>query len=194
MSFKTPADSIGWKGTGIHEHFVQFFDEDSALVESACAFLGGGLLVGGACIVIASKDQRRAIERVLTDSGFDLDSARQWNDYIALDASETLAQFMVDGRPDANKFAAVIGPVIAKAEVDHQRVLALGTMVAVLASNGQHDAALELEKLWNALTERHRFSLYCAYPNSAFESKGHAQALRDVCAEHSAVVGKAPFA
>jgi hypothetical protein len=184
---------VGWKGTGAHEHFVQFFEQDAALVESARGFLGGGLLAGAACIVIATADQRHAIERGLIDSGFDLESARQWNQYVSLDASETLARFMVDGRPDAQKFAAIIGPEIAKLETRHERVLALGTMVAVLASDGQHAAAVELEKLWNKLAEHHRFSLFCAYPAAAFRDECHAQALLDVCAQHSATFGSGSF-
>ena len=170
-----------------HEHFVQFYDEDIVLVDSIAGFLGGGLIAGAACIVIATSDHRIHIGARLRARGFDMDHATETGQYIALDAETVLASLMVDGRPDSAKFDQVIGPIIARAELRYPRVLAFGEMVALLSQDGKHDMAIELEKLWNKLAVRHAFSLFCAYPRHAF-SADERIALGHICNQHSAVV------
>jgi hypothetical protein len=170
-----------------HEHFVQFYDEDAALLESVAGFLGGGLLAGASCIVIATREHRVHLGARLRARGFDMDDAGETRQYIALDAETVLADVMVDGNPDPGKFDEFFGPVIASAELRHPRVLAFGEMVGLLSQDGKHDAAIELEKLWNRLATRHAFSLFCAYPRSAFSANARA-AIERVCGQHSAVV------
>ena len=170
-----------------HEHFVQFYDEDEVLLESVAGFLGGGLLAGAGCIVIATREHRLHLGARLRARGFDMDDALESRQYVALDAETVLADLMVDGRPDARKFNDAVGPVIASAELRYPRVLAFGEMVALLSQDGKHDAAVELEKLWNQLATRHAFSLFCAYPRNAFGADDRA-AIEHVCKQHSAVV------
>jgi hypothetical protein len=179
--------SGGWKGMREHEHFVQFYDEDAALLESVAGFLGGGLLAGAGCIVIATREHRVHLGARLRARGFDMDDAVQARQYVALDAETVLASLMVDGSLDPEKFDEIIGPVVASAELRHPRVLAFGEMVALLSQAGNHAAAIELEKLWNRLAMRHAFSLFCAYPRSAFGDDDR-HAIEHVCEQHSAVV------
>src|SRR5580704_17708073 len=61
-------------------------------------------------------------------------------------------------------------------------------MVALLWSEGNIDAALKLEQLWNDLAHSHSFDLHCAYPMKGFDQEGYSQAFLDLCAEHSHVV------
>jgi two-component system CheB/CheR fusion protein len=61
-------------------------------------------------------------------------------------------------------------------------------MVALLWSEGNFDAALKLEQLWNGLVRAHDFQLQCAYPMEGFSQNGHSQAFRNICAEHSHVI------
>jgi signal transduction histidine kinase/ActR/RegA family two-component response regulator len=60
-------------------------------------------------------------------------------------------------------------------------------MVALLASAGDFEAAVQLEQLWNALRTKHEFSLFCAYSLSSFSGQSSA-ALIDLCGQHSRVV------
>ncbi|HEY5780772.1 MAG TPA: hypothetical protein VIT66_02725, partial [Lysobacter sp.] len=52
--------------------------------------------------------------------------------------------------------------------------------VALLWHRGEHEATIELERLWSKLCSRLEFSLLCAYPRSA-ES---AQAFGSICEQH----------
>ena len=173
---------------GENAHFVQFFNEDDVLLDSVCGFIGGGLLAGSACVVISMPERIRQLELRLVDRGFDIASARQWKQYSTLDAADTLSKFMVDGLPDAELFDAVVGAVIAAADAKHPRVLAFGEMVGLLWSAGNREGAIQLEKLWNALSKRYGFSLFCAYPAHEIDRETHAQAFHDICAEHGGVI------
>jgi Histidine kinase-like ATPase domain len=54
----------------------------------------------------------------------------------------------------------------------------------------EHEAAIELESLWNGLGRELSFSLFCAYPAASVMGSGHADALHRVCHLHSAVVDR----
>jgi hypothetical protein len=180
--------SGGWKGMAEHAHFVQFFNEDDVLLDSVCGFIGGGLLAGAACVVIATPKRIEDLESRLTARGFDLTAARAWKQYSTLDAANTLAKFMVDGLPDATLFDEVVGTAIGAADEHHPRVLAFGEMVGLLWTQGNHEAAVQLEKLWNKLAGRYAFSLFCAYRANEIDRDAHAKAFADICAEHGGVI------
>ena len=65
---------------------------------------------------------------------------------------------------------------------------AFGEMVALLAAEGSHAAAVLLESLWNDLQRVHTFSLFCGYPLDAFDGRTFAAVFGDICAEHSLVI------
>jgi len=104
-----------------------------------------------------------------------------------------MAKFMINGQPDPAKFSKIIGSVILRAaeasQGDNRRVVAFGEMVALLWAEGQDEAALRLEKLWNQLATTHSFSLHCAYPLQGFCREQFADSIKKICAEHTGIVG-----
>jgi PAS domain S-box-containing protein len=173
-------------------HVVQFYTDDTFLLDSLSRFIGTALGTGGAAIVIATEEHREGLAQRLKMRGFDLNKAVAQGRYIALDARETLAEFMVNGNPDATRFAGRMGGVIARAEAAAQgeqpRVAAFGEMVALLWAAGNSQAAIRLERLWNDLAREHSFALRCAYPMGVFHKIEHAEPFLEICGEHSAVI------
>src|SRR5438128_2163667 len=110
-------------------------------------------MAGLPAIVIATEKHRVAFVERLAASGADVDSAIAAGQLQLYDARETLAKFMVDGRPDPDRFETVVGSVVRTATL-RARVSAYGEMVDVLWRDGQTSAALELEELWNGLQSR----------------------------------------
>src|SRR3954464_13847683 len=80
-------------------HFVQFYESDEFLVDSVASYIGAGIISGEGAVVIATPDHRRAIAKKLAAQGIGVEDAQARGQYIALDAAETLAEFMVDGCP-----------------------------------------------------------------------------------------------
>ena len=147
-------------------HVVQFYEQSPYLVDRVSSFIAPGLRAGEAAIVIATPEHREMIEVQLRAHGIDVSELRAQGAYVDLDASETMARFMVNGQPDRRRFVEVIGGTITRARPQAQFpiVRAFGEMVALLWAQGRQDAAIDVEELWNELLGHHPFSLMCGYP------------------------------
>jgi len=183
-----PLATLRRAGPGGHgEHFVQFYDDERLILEGVDAFIRGGLADGAGAIVIATAPHLEELERQWTAQGVDVEAARRGRHYVPLEARETLARIVVDGRPDAGLFAAVVEPIVAEVAGRQRRVVAFGEMVSLLWEQGRHGAAVQLEVLWNDLALRHDFELLCAYRLPA-GADVPSEMLLKVCTEHTRVV------
>src|SRR5262249_23739872 len=152
-------------------------------------FADRALRSGGSAILLAKQQHLSAITPRLRGFGTTREEGPWFpGELVALDAELTLARFMVDGWPDDKRFFATIGELIATAAAKPGPVHVFGEMVGVLYEAGHHDAALQLEALWIALTKRHPFKLICAYPHTLFSNAEHTQAFEDVCGLHDCVL------
>jgi PAS domain S-box-containing protein len=189
----TLAPWVRWADHDHPAHVVQFYTEDGALLDSLDRFIGTALEAGDAAVVIATQVHRDGLSERLMTKGFDVAGALRRGQYIALDAEQTLSQFMRDGWPDAARFADVVGQVFDRARAatymgDTPRVAAFGEMVALLWAQGYPEQALRLEQLWNELASTHSFSLRCAYPITGFDRREHSEPFLRICAAHSSVL------
>jgi signal transduction histidine kinase/CheY-like chemotaxis protein len=188
------APSLDWSEFGESEHFVQFYEADEFLLTSLSGFIGMGLSMNDACIVVATNAHRESLDERLQAYGLDVLSARASGQYLPLDAAETLAKLMVDGSPEPWRFAEIIGGLVARAATNGRRVRIFGEMVALLWEQGNTDAAIRLETLWNDLRRTHPFLLFCAYPINACGGESLAEPLHGVCAGHSRVIPAESYA
>ena len=182
------APRADWNEMGESDHFVQFYETDAFLIESLGGFIGKGLSTGDACIVVATKEHREALEDRLQTDGMELTAARACGQYVSLDAAETLSEFMLDGQPDPVRFREVVGSIIRRAAEGRRRVRIFGEMVALLWAEGNYEGAISLEELWNDLSHAHSFLLFCSYPMDSLGGEAKAAPLGHVCAGHSRVI------
>jgi len=173
------------------DHFVQFYEHEPTLMASLGEFVHRAIAGDGAAIVVASASHVDALEQELRRRALDVAGARETRRLVVLDAKATLDALLVDGSPDAERFAAVIEPHIADAAARSANVAVFGEMVALLWGEEREDAAVHLEMLWNDLLARYRFSLYCAYPVAAMANRPP-QSVDAVCKAHThAIPGRA---
>jgi excisionase family DNA binding protein len=170
------------------EHIVQFYESDAALIDAVSAFIGAALAAGDIGIVIATEPHRAGVAQQLQAQRLLGPSAESREQYVALDAAETLSQLLVDGMIDSARCEEVIGGLLAWATGTGRRVRVFGEMVALLAVEGNHAAAIELEQRWNDLQQTYAFSLLCAYPLDQLGEETHTTLVHDVCAAHSRVL------
>jgi hypothetical protein len=104
-----------------------------------------------------------------------------------LDAQETLDKFMVAGWPHQGKFDRVVGDLVKRCISRGEEIAAYGEMVGLLCEQGQFDAAVRLEKLWNDLLGKRRFSLICGYPAGLFTSPAGRASYKHLCDAHHKV-------
>ena len=178
------------------EHLVQFYAEDNALLDCLAGFVAGGLRSGEAVILVLTPGHREALEERLLDyetlGQFSLAAACARDQYIALDAAETLASFMVDGAVNETLFMRVVSATVDRGRAagwwggDGRRVRVFGEMVALLWAQGNTRATIQLERAWCQLCREQGFSLLCAYPRSLFRDESEAAEISSL---HSGVLG-----
>jgi hypothetical protein len=97
---------------------------------------------------------------------------------------------MHDGRPDRDSLAEIIDDLertrVASADAPGCRLTIVGDMNVSLCRNGDVEAAIELERIWDDLTSALPFFTVCSYPVDCFE-RGGVEFYGNVCAAHSAV-------
>jgi hypothetical protein len=118
---KAPATSFGSAPLvdrlehAAYSHVVQFYSEDSALLDGLSRFIGNSIAAGDAAVVIATTCHLRELSARLHALGFDLPAAASQHRYVALDAAATLSSIMVEGWPDTSRFMEVIGTILENA-------------------------------------------------------------------------------
>ncbi len=177
-----------WSAMGASEHFVQFCETDEFLIHSVSAYIGDGLRLGDACIVLATESHRESLEERLKGDGLEVAATHLRGLYASIDAAATLSKFMVEGSPEPGRFAEVVGSMIARAAKGQRRVRIFGELVALLWADGNRAAAIRLEELWNDLGKVHAFSLFCAYPMHGFGGEAHEVEFTEICQQHARVI------
>ncbi len=181
-----PPHVVADGGTDEVGHVVHFYKSDALLADSVRRHLEPAMGAGEPVIVVATKAHRDLFEVTLLGADIDVDRARAESRYVDLDAAGTLSSLMVDGVPDPDRFASVIGTLVARVATPGRALRIYGEMVAVLGAEGNTAGAVALEDLWNDLRRSLRLSLLCAYPTGAFDGKGTSGLFRAVCVQHLA--------
>ncbi len=179
-----------WRSVAKNEHFVQFYHTSDFLIECLAGFAADGMWKGERVVVIATPEHRLRLEDRLRIKGVDVASGLVTGQLLSFDARETLDKFMVDGKPDRFAFVKVVGEIVERA-TQGRRLRAFGEMVALLWQDGNRGGAIELEHLWNELSRKHSFSLYCAYPADCATAGADGISLEHICSSHSCVLTQA---
>jgi hypothetical protein len=151
---------------------VQFSDTDAVLINEIGRAASVALDEGNAVVCIATRAHRLLLARHLADHGLDIVALRHEEQFVALDAAETLAKIIVDGKPDVIRFAEVVGACIDRAATRYPRVWIFGDMVALMCAHGDHMGAVRLEKLWRSFNKARPVFRYCAYPPNVVVGAG----------------------
>jgi hypothetical protein len=170
------------------DHLVQVYQDEAFLAEAVGDYALAGLRAGEAVLLVVTPAHRRLFLRRLAALGLYPDEALRRGQLRILDAGETLALFMLDGKPQSRAFHQKIGGVLTELRWQYPAVRVYGEMVDVLWREGLRDAAMELEELWNALGALQAFSLLCAYYMDNLEGAAYGGPLECVCKSHTHLI------
>ncbi len=176
-------------------HFVQFYKADEpALNRNVAHFLWDGLLRGDGLLVLGTLKRRESLTSHLERMGVDVPLAQRDGQLVMLDAAETLADFMVNGMPDEERFRNVIGSALqwAKPRTSSAGVRAYGELVGVLWETGLADAAIRVEECWHELLHLGGLTLFCGYPIDVFEKDFQSAEARQVLCAHTHLIPTGP--
>ena len=169
------------------EHVLQIYDNNEVFINTLSQFVGDGINSGDCTIVIATQEHIESLVSLLNEHGINVDSLKNEDQFIALDAETVLQSFMVNDWPDPIKFFNTISDLFKRASKKNRNVRAFGEMVALLWSKGLNGATVQLEHLWNQFCAEHHMTLFCAYPKSGFTEDAE-QSIKHICNTHSKVI------
>jgi hypothetical protein len=178
---------VFWGEIAPPEHVVQIYENDEVFLNLLESFVINGLTQGDCIVIIATNDHLKLLSDRLVAAGGSITSLTTDDQYIPLDAEQTLAEFMVNGWPDATLFQRTINRIVNRAKAKNRRLRAFGEMVAILWSHGLIGATMHLENLWNRVCETEAFCLLCAYPKSGF-MQDPAASMHTICHAHSKMI------
>jgi len=171
-------------------HEVGFYSDDEVLLDDLTLFAGTSLKAGSAAVVIATEEHRNSLLPRLQAYGVDVRAAIEEGRYLPLDAADALSMFMVNGMPDQGRFLEAFGNVLtmvgSAGKREHQRIAMFGECVDLLCSQGNAEAAIEMEKLGNRLNAE-GLHILCSYSLPDTRRKMGRRASQEICAAHSAV-------
>ncbi|HKR03327.1 MAG TPA: MEDS domain-containing protein [Bacteroidia bacterium] len=179
---------VFWGEIASTDHLVQIYDDVNTFLNTLGRFAASGFVAGDAVIIIATAEHLKALEMRLQLTGLDINTLKMINQYIPVNAKDALAKFMVNDVPDETLFKEFVSSLISRARKNSGRVRAFGEMVAILWDQGNKNATIELEQLWNRFCQTEAFCLFCAYPKKGF-SEDASDSLQDICTSHSKVLG-----
>jgi DcmR-like sensory protein len=174
------------------DHVVLFYRDDDELARWVGEFVLQAGYNGGSAIVITTQAHLRLVEDRLVGAGVDVATARAGGSFLALDATETMRQFVAADWPSPAGFWQAMSPLLRRAAEAGKPVYIFGEMVSLLWDAGQVNAAVELEAMWNELRSQYPMSLFCAYPAQSVHGEQHEDALGELCRAHTTVIGASP--
>jgi hypothetical protein len=184
---------VFWGEVASEEHVVQLYDNEDTFLDMLAGFAGSGFNAGDSVIIIASASHLESLSKRMKAHGIHVDSLVTNSQYIPLEAEQTLATLMSNGRPDEELFMKIIGETVKRAKKNNRKVRAFGEMVAILWERGEHEATIELENLWNKFCSREALTLFCAFPRSAFDDSPY-DSIPHICSCHSKIIDNSPRA
>jgi hypothetical protein len=170
------------------QHIAQLYTEREVLARAVGQFVGDGLRRGDGVVVFATPLLWRAPVRRLEGDGLPLQAFHRKGQLVVQDARKTLAELMIDGRPDRARFRAVIGRAIDGVQAAGFRtVRSFGEMVDILRRTDLV-ATFQLEALWNELLIERGIALLCGYSLDPFDPKIYRGLLQQVSSRHSDLI------
>ena len=133
-------------------HAMQLHGDAKSFLDGLAGFFDLALRRGDATCVIAPADVREGLAARLQGRGWDVGAGRGLDRYLVFDTAEALHRFMRNGLPDPARLAEIV------TELDHYRTTAggpssrltiFGNMSMLLSADGNTEAAMALESLWD---------------------------------------------
>jgi len=173
---------------GSGAHAVQFHSYDGRFIQGVSDLANRALRRGHVVAVVATPAVRGRVAERLQQYGWHAGELGEYGRYHAMDAEESLAGVMRDGRPDAQRLGESVAALerlrLEAADIVDPRLTLIGEIAVPLVLDGHMEEALEIERVWNRLTRALPWLGVCCYPKACFDDLTAPQPFHEVCGEH----------
>jgi hypothetical protein len=173
------------------QHILQLYlCRDEAFFGRAVAlFAASGLKKQEGVILAATKAHRALLSPLLESHGIDIPAAEARGQLTIVDAETTLPRFMVNGMPDAADFKRIAAEVIGRVRRSgYSRVRWWGEIVNLLWEEGNVQAFIRLEELFDEVGRSHEIAIFCSMVLDPFDIEAHDVALPGALKTHSHLI------
>jgi hypothetical protein len=176
-----------WGAIVPSDHVVQIYDDDQNFLSLLEGFVTGGFDANDCVIVIATEEHLHALEDRLRFKGHRVFELKLRDQYIPLNAKDTLDEFMINNWPDEVLFTHFMNREIALGSSRHRKVRVFGELVALLWAHGNVGASVKMEHMWNKMCKDEMLSLFCAYPKRNFDQRV-LESILTICGSQSKMI------
>jgi CheY-like chemotaxis protein len=176
---------------GVH-HAVQLHPDDLSYLDTVGEIVETTLRSGDPVVIVTTEATRAGITRRLQACHLNVSALIERRQYLEHDSPFILSLLVKEGRVDEarlQQYADDFDRFRLSAPGGSGGRLTIVSDVAIsLCRNGDFEAALDVERIWNELTGALPFFTVCSYPSDCFEKPAAGDQLSRICAEHSAVI------
>ena len=171
-------------------HGVKFYKADAEVAAVASKHVSAALSRDAVALVMATREHRPLLCERLTAAGVSAEPAVAKGRLVFQDAADMLARLLVGGRLSRSSFDEVVGDRLRRSADDGNELFVFGEMVGLLWDARDVSNVIELEQMWDELTDELPLVVLHAYslPNDA----EIADFVDDLCLLHSQVLTDAP--
>ena len=171
-------------------HAMLLYNSPESFADGLADLFDVALRRGDATCVIATRPVREGLGDRLRARGWNVNGSSGHKRYLAVDSTDALSGFMRNGLPEPDRLAEVVKELDEYRRVEGQgaapRLTLAGRMAGLLAEEGNAQAAIEVESLWNRLTQHLPFLTICGYGSACFHD-GVPDLWSSACSEHGAL-------
>jgi len=176
-------------------HEAVYYSSDERMLDDWASTAEDALHAGAAFILIALDEHRSRLHAMLEARGVNLARAIRDGRYISLSVPEVISQWMVDGRRlDETRFwsgATSIMLAAARASTAEQpQVVACGECAPSLCSQGDAEAAIGIEQLWDEVARTYHLDVFCGYAADGCHCDDAAGVLARLRESHTALYAR----
>ena len=175
-------------------HEAVFYSDDELLTDEWTSIAEDALNAGATFMLVAFDARRDRLRAKLEALGVNVAGAVSDGRYVSLSVAEVTSKWMTNGQVDQTRFWAAVTPVLlaaARASTAEQpQVVACGECAPSLCANGDAEAAIRLEQLWNEVAQTYHLDVFCGYASDGCRCDDRKDVLARLRETHTATYAR----
>jgi hypothetical protein len=172
-------------------HAIQFRGSDGSWLDGIAGVLASALQRGDTIATVLIEPNRDTLALLMKERGWNLAKLGEQGRYLIFDAEAAAREVVRGGRPEVDALAGMVAVLerarTASGDRARSHLTIVGEIAPVLCRNGNAEAALEIERLWDELTRSLPILTICTYPVDCLGHDAKAAFGSDICARHSVI-------
>lgn len=173
-----------------YSHRIDFYNDDPSFVAAFICFIQNALRSGNAVMGLVTDTHRQEIIASLEASGIDTGAIiADWR-LVLVDVAEVTGQVMVNGKLDPERLLInSLGTLeVMKKNNPNAHISAGGECAPFLLAQGNSEAALGVERLWDDLARLLGLEIVCGYVLATGSAVQELPLYREISSVHSQVL------